>query len=141
MRTKFLGALISSSVVMMLMGSLALAQTEPVVCGPGMGLEWNANVEPDMQKYLVYAAPQATQVYTLVATVPHDPSQIVTRPDGSQAIEGGLAQVPDGLTEFYVTAVDTSENESQPSEHLVCDVQLPPIPPSGLKVTIQLANP
>jgi len=123
-----------------LFAGTALAQTIPV-CGPGVGLEWDANVEPDMQDYLVYAAPQATQVYVVVATVAHDPAKIVTRPDGSQAIDGGMASVPDGLTEFYITARDTSLNESQPSTHLVCDVQLPPTAPTGLTVTIQLVNP
>lgn len=135
--------LIAAMVLMMSVVSagMAIAQTDPPVCGTGMGLEWDANTEPDMQDYLVYAAPQATQDYALVSTVPHDPSKIVTREDGSKAIEGGMAQVPDGLTEFYLVARDTSGNESGVSDHLVCDVQLPPGIPTGLKVTIQLMNP
>lgn len=123
-----------------LLGVPAFAQTTPV-CGPDKGLAWDANSEPDMKDYRVYAAPVDTQVYEVVATVVHDLSKAVTLPDGTKTIQGGMAKVADGLTEFYVTARDASDNESDPSNHLICNVQLPPNPPTGITVTIQLENP
>ena len=137
---KFL-SIIGLALVLCLIGLPLISAQTPYECGPGKGLAWNANSEPDVKEYRVYAAPVATQIYKVVATVAHDLSKIVTLPDGTKTIQGGMAQVPDGLTEFLVTAVDTSDNESDPSNHLICNVQLPPNPPTGITVTIQLANP
>lgn len=129
-------------VVCVLFGMTAVAFPQTVEeCGSGVGLSWDANTDPDIKEYLVYAAPQVTQEYRVVATVAHDPEKIVTLPDGTKEIQGGMAKIPDGLTEFYVTAKDVNENESSPSNHLVCNVQIPPDTPTGLKVTIQLSNP
>lgn len=127
-------------VLFFLFPSLVLAQT-PLECGPNVGLSWNANTEPDIKDYRVWAAGEGSEIYYLVATIVHDPSHIVTLPDGTHTIEGGMAKVADGVTDFYVSARDTNNNESPPSEHLLCNVQLPPHAPTGLTITIQLINP
>lgn len=118
----------------------AFAQEMPV-CGKGSGLEWDVNTEPDIKEYVMWAATVESQIYYIMGTVQHDPSKIVVREDGSSAIQGGYLTVKDGPTEFFITAKDQAGNESDPSEHVICNVQLPPGSPTGLKVVIQFVNP
>ena len=129
---------------LMVMSQLAVAQEVPV-CGAKSGLQWSLNNEVDMALYRVYATTQPLSVQIGVTPIAlevlHDLSKVVTLPDGSKVLQGGLAVVSDGLSYFSVTAVDTSGNESALSNEVVCNVQLPPQPPSGVTVIIQLSNP
>ena len=119
------------------------AQTPPT-CGPQSGLQWNLNPEADMAVYRVYAMPTPLSVEVGVSPVAlevvHDLAAVITLPDGSNVLQGGLAVVNDGLNYFSVTAVDTSGNESTPSNEVVCLVQLPPTTPMGV-VIIQMVAP
>lgn len=135
---------VAIGVWLMVMSQLAFAQEVPI-CGPTSGLQWMLNNETDMALYRVYVmdSPLSVEigVSPVAKEVTHDLSKVVTLPDGSKVLQGGLAEIDDGLYYFSVTAVDTSGNESGPSNEVVCNVQLPPLPPTGLTVTIQLSNP
>lgn len=92
-------------------------------------LTWELNPEPDVLGYNVYYADmgetRAADWQQATAAPVHGPPFEATVPDGVRRI-------------FYCTAVDTSGNESGPSN--VCYMEedtTPPSPPSGAQAAIQ----
>ena len=82
---------------------------------------WDANVEPDMKEYRVYtcpALPCSKLNGTLFAVVQHPTTNVVI----SHGTEG----------EAFVTALDTSGNESAESNVAVYDAK-PPFGPKNFK--------
>jgi fibronectin type 3 domain-containing protein len=83
-------------------------------------ISWNANTEADMASYNVY------QGNTLIGSVNH-PTTLFD-----------ILNVPDGSYTYYLTAVDTSGNESIKSDALNFFVNTkPPDKPTGLKARIK----
>ena len=89
---------------------------------------WDPNREPDMHEYRLYQSPVSGQ-YTFgegdeVATISH-PKNTITIP------------VEDGTWYWVLTALDTSGNESGPSNEVTATIDsIPPVPPKGLKITV-----
>jgi fibronectin type 3 domain-containing protein len=74
--------------------------------GPSLSLNWDPNTESDLKEYRVYGRTGST-AYAPVATVPKGTTSFVA---------SGLTP---GVTYFFrITAVDTSGNESPPSNEV-----------------------
>jgi large repetitive protein len=83
-------------------------------------VSWNANTETDMASYNVY------QGNTLIGSVNH-PTTLFD-----------ILNVPDGTYTYYLTAVDTSGNESVKTDGITFTVNtIPPAKPTGLKARIK----
>lgn len=83
-------------------------------------VSWNANTEADMASYNVY------QGNTLIGNVLH-PTTLFD-----------ILNVPDGTYTYYLTAVDTSGNESVKTDGITFTVNtIPPAKPTGLKARIK----
>jgi endoglucanase len=83
-------------------------------------VSWNANTEADMASYNVY------QGNTLIGSVNH-PTTLFD-----------ILNVPDGTYTYYLTAVDTSGNESVKTDGITFTVNtIPPAKPTGLKARIK----
>ena len=83
-------------------------------------LSWNANTETDMASYNIY------QGTTLIGTVNHPGTMF------------DILNVPDGTYNYYLSAVDTSGNESIKTDALTFTVNAkPPEKPTGFKARVK----
>jgi len=105
-------------------------------------LGWDADlsvIEPDLQDYNIYYKLDADTGFTFHDTVRIDRSSTETRMTSQVPLT-----VPTGYEGnicFYVTAVDTSQNESKPSEEVCVRYdKTPPAPPSGVIVDITVVE-
>ena len=98
--------------------------------GADVTFEWDSNTEPDMSHYNIYRSDdnQATWHKVNAAPIPH------TGMGTETWTEMG---VPDGTYHWYGTAIDTSNNESDPSNIATktIDTQAP-APPQNFLVSL-----
>lgn len=103
-------------------------------------LSWDADltvIEPDVQSYNIYSRLGYEEEWAL-----HDSVFLDRNSTTGKMTSDVPLQIPQGYEGdlcFYVTAVDTSQNESGPSE-VICKRydKAPPAPPTGLSVEIKI---
>lgn len=94
----------------------------------GASLVWDANTEPDLQGYRLYHA-NGTNEFKFVAEI-------------RNATSITLTNVPPGTNQFYLTAINTAQLESQPSNIVTANVPRAPqnfqliVTSTGTNVTI-----
>ncbi len=71
-----------------------------------LNIYWNANTEPDMKEYRLYRAENNSDAYTLLKVVPHPGTHVVDRSN----------IYPGSLYSYYLVAVDSAGNASDPSD-------------------------
>ena len=110
----------------------AFAQT-PVVCQPSAPcvVEWSANTEPDIAEYRLYVGTQSGQ-YDFTA-----PALVIRHPVVNAAL-GTVRTFTDGTYFIVLKAVDTSGNESGPSNEVSFRYDGPPSVP---RITIRVSVP
>ena len=104
--------------VSLLSSGNVFAQTPAVKCGVKTVLQWAPNSESDLAGYRVYTSPNASDLVDVVGmgelagvAVSTDPKLAIPMP----------SLVPEVDNFFVVTAYDTSDNESTPSQIAKCD--------------------
>jgi len=89
---------------------------------------WDANTETDLAGYRLYQSPTAG------AYVYGDGNQVATIPAGTETVT--LDSVADGTLFWVLTAYDTSDNESGPSNEVSATMDsTPPGAPTILNIT------
>ena len=123
-----MASLLASLSLILLYGNSYAQQTPAdTVCNEGSGVQWTANVEPDMDHYNLYIAnnPDIKNANPAVSalTIPH--------PVGVGPIVHTLnATMSEGPKYFAVTASDASGNESDYSGEIGCMLDYNPNAPT-----------
>jgi len=110
-------------ILLIIVAVLALCAT-PAFADKDITFAWDPNSEPDLDGYRLYMTDTVGQ-YT------YGPDAAIATTDQTTV----TVRVPDGSWYFVVTAFDTSERESGPSNEVTSDG---PSAPGVLKITAQV---
>jgi hypothetical protein len=129
---RYIKLLLLSTILVFGIPALSFGQTLPI-CNEKSGLAWDMNDETDMEKYVLYHAPNSgivkggTDVEML--DIPHDPSTAIDNGDGTFTVVHKIA-MPEGDRFFAVTASDKAKNETDLSNEVGCKVDGTPKTPT-----------
>ena len=92
--------------------------------------EWDSNTEPDMSHYNIYRSDDGQATWHKV-----NPDPITHTGTGTETWTE--TNIPDGTYHWYTTAIDTGDNESEPSNIVskAIDTQAP-APPQNFLVSL-----
>lgn len=123
-------------ILVLLVPALAFGQVSTLKCVQGTTLSWAPNLEADLAGYRLYNADSGlafqdmtgkTPLGVVAATAPKVDDRMQYKPTLSSLI-------PEKTNFFVVTAYDTANNESPPSNVVSCNNNQAPKAPTGLMI-------